>query len=315
MTFDSWDVGIHPEAYLAHHGIKGMKHGRNRYQTESGEWTEEGLERRRKREGFGERKAAKAEKKAAKQAAKTEKREARKKAVADAKAAYIEKMRQKNIKNLSDAELKAKIERVKMEQEYKELTKSPLLKTGEKFVADYFKNKNERAERAYNERQVRLSREHELKKLDKEVEKTKLQTEADKKKAEADKARADTDKLDIESGTRMKSLKNQHENNVNQAKRFRADYTIVGGIKKLVNKTLSGRGDAASDIYKGYGEAKAAYVRGKTDAKIAVKQNKILTKRNNKLDPYDEKATIRESGQDYWRKEEKGNKKKKGGGG
>lgn len=36
---------------LYHHGIKGQKHGVNRYQSADGTWTEEGLRRRRLREG------------------------------------------------------------------------------------------------------------------------------------------------------------------------------------------------------------------------------------------------------------------------
>lgn len=144
-TFDSWEVGICPdEDYLMHWGIPGMKHGRRRYQNEDGTWTPVGLAERRKREGFGEdKRAAKAQKKIAR----AEKHQARKAARAEARQARAEKKRLKSLKGLTDEELQKKINRVKMEQEYKELTKSPLLKSGERLVSsimEYKANKDQR---------------------------------------------------------------------------------------------------------------------------------------------------------------------------
>ena len=56
MSFDAWEASIRPSPdSLMHWGIPGMKHGRRRYQNEDGTWTRAGLEARRKREGFGER--------------------------------------------------------------------------------------------------------------------------------------------------------------------------------------------------------------------------------------------------------------------
>lgn len=45
---------MNQDSELYHFGIKKMKWGVNRYQTKNGQWTEEGLARRREREGFGE---------------------------------------------------------------------------------------------------------------------------------------------------------------------------------------------------------------------------------------------------------------------
>lgn len=146
MTFDAWEVEIGlSEDCLAHHGIPGMKHGRRRYQNEDGTWTEVGLAERRKREGFGERRAER-------KAARAERRSARKEARRKAFRQFAEKRRQNSIKNLSDEELQARINRLKMEKEYKELNKNPAVEAGMKLVSNYFKAKEEklaREERRY----------------------------------------------------------------------------------------------------------------------------------------------------------------------
>ena len=138
MTFDAWETGIRPSSNtLIHWGIPGMKHGRRRYQNEDGTWTEAGLAARRKREGFGEKKEARREHKAA-----------RKEARAQARAANVEARRKRNVKNLTDDELKARIKRLELEQEYRELNKSPLLKTGEQLVGKYLDYKGNQQQRA-----------------------------------------------------------------------------------------------------------------------------------------------------------------------
>ena len=64
MTFDEWEKEFSPpESYLMHFRTKGSKNGVRKYQNPDGSWTELGLQERRKREGFGERRI---ERKAAK---------------------------------------------------------------------------------------------------------------------------------------------------------------------------------------------------------------------------------------------------------
>lgn len=154
MSFDAWETGLHSTGdYLMHWGIRGMKHGRRRYQNEDGTWTEAGLEARRKREGFGERRAAK-------KAAKAERKQARKAARSEARAALMEKRRKNNLKNLTDEELQARIDRLKMEREYKDLKRSPIVETGMKLVDKYIGYKNDREQRAMdlNKQKIEMMR-------------------------------------------------------------------------------------------------------------------------------------------------------------
>lgn len=333
-TFDNWEVAVHPpEDYLMHFRTPGSKNGVRRFQTKSGEWTPLGLKERREREGWGDgnskavRKAEKEARKATKQARKTEKAvakaekaESRRNAKIASKTARAEKKRLSSIKTLTNQELEEKIRHLKLEAEYKELSRSPLVKTGEQLITGYFKNKAEKAERAYMEKKEKLSREHELAKMKEQTAQKKLDAESAKERAEADKARAEadakraeTDKVDIEKGTRMKSLKNEAKNLKLQGKRYHSDYTIIGGIRKKINTMARATGDANAEAIRGYGEARAAKRRGVTDARIAKKQNKILTRRNRKLRPGEERAAIRDSGQDYWSNQSgnQNNKKKK----
>ena len=201
--FDDWEG-----QYLAHFRTKGSKNGVRRYQTESGEWTPLGLRERAKREGWGseERKARRAENRAAR----AEKRAAASAARKERIAAYKEERRKNNPKTMTDAELRAKIERAQLEKEYREITKSPARQLGEKLISGYFNYRDKREER----RESRDARTYEMMKMKeqtKQAEIRKAETEArskaDTARAEADKAKAATDRLDIEQGTRMKQLK------------------------------------------------------------------------------------------------------------
>ena len=89
--------------YLYHHGIKGQKWGVRRYQNKDGSLTNAG----RKRQIKIENKAQKKERKAA----------------------------AKNRRTLSDADLKKRIERIKMEKQLKDLTAEDL-SPGKKAVSD-----------------------------------------------------------------------------------------------------------------------------------------------------------------------------------
>lgn len=150
-TFDGWETRLYGDAMvsppcreLMHFRTKGSKNGVRRYQTESGEWTPLGLKERKAREGWGQ---SRAERKAAKLSRKVERREARKERRAAAKEALNEKRRKRSVKGLTDDELKAKIERLKLEREYKELNKNPAVEAGAKLVKAYFDAKDAKLKR------------------------------------------------------------------------------------------------------------------------------------------------------------------------
>lgn len=79
-----YETYVSPASELYHFGIPGMMWGRKRYQLGDGTWTEEGLERRRAREGFGGGRQV------------------------------------TSISDLTDEELKGVIARLKLENEYKQ---------------------------------------------------------------------------------------------------------------------------------------------------------------------------------------------------
>lgn len=225
-TFDGWEtrlygdaMGSPPGGELMHFRTKGSKNGVRRYQTESGEWTPLGLKERKAREGWGE---SKAERRAAKLKRKSEKREARRARVAAAKEAAIKKKASKDVKNLSDSELQQRINRIKKENEYKELTKNPVLKTGEKLVNYYLDYKQKRLDR-------------DLKVADSIVK----QQEARTKQYQAKTARinARTDRWDtIMRGKKHMAAKKA----LIEAK---AENTIGGALRKNANKILRKQGD------------------------------------------------------------------------
>lgn len=225
-TFDGWETRLYGDAMvsppcreLMHFRTKGSKNGVRRYQTESGEWTPLGLKERKAREGWGQ---SKAERKSAKLQAKKERREVRKERRAAAKAAYIQKRASKNIKNLSDDELQKRINRVKKEIEYKELTKNPLLKAGEKLVTGYFENKD--------------------RKLDRDMKRAELivrQQEARQKtlasKAALSQARGNI----IDNIMRGSKYKTAQTNLINA----KADKTIRGALRKAASKVIEKEGN------------------------------------------------------------------------
>lgn len=269
-TFDGWDAPLYGYSLpngqdtLAHYRTKGSKNGVRRYQTESGEWTPLGLRLRKAREGWGE---GRAERKAAKQAARSERKAERAKRIAD----YKEQRRKSNPKNMTDEELRAKIERAKLEQEYREISKSPARVAGEKLIGVYLKSKAER-ERRREDKENKTYEMLKLKEQTKQAEIRKAETEArakaDEAKAGADKARAETDRLDIEKGTRMKQLKLD-------TKRANATLTIRGGIKRMVNTMLTARGDR-----------KAATKQGRSFVNDVFRNRRKVDKYNRNLDPW-----------------------------
>ena len=201
--FDGWEARLYGDAMalpgdeLMHFRTKGSKNGVRRYQEPDGTWTPLGLRLRKAREGWGEtraeRKLAKAKAKTArikaKEAVKTKILKEKEKIKAEkvkAKAAkgktkwqsIAEKRRNSPIRKLTDEELKKKIERAKMEQEYKELTKSPVLKTGEKALMYILEQKAKKADRKAEQEKRKL----ELARISGEVTKAK----EGRKKAEAE---------------------------------------------------------------------------------------------------------------------------------
>lgn len=187
-TFDGWDIRTNGCAeifgcaqtsgqdYLAHFRTKGSKNGVRRYQTESGEWTPLGLRERRIREGFGEGLNGKA--------GRGESRGQRKGTSSKSSArpgmlsALMERRRKNSVKNLSDAELKKRIERLKMEKEYRDLNKNPTLEAAGKLVGRYMdakKAKDEQRERQYKMETERLKAMGELTKAKAENQQAKTE--------------------------------------------------------------------------------------------------------------------------------------------
>lgn len=211
MTFDAWETGIRPSNdCLMHWGIPGMKHGRRRYQNEDGTWTEAGLAARRKREGFGERRAAK--------------KEARK----AARAERIEKRRANNVKYMSDEEIQKRIARMKLEKEYKDMKRSPVIEKGIELVGKYLSykaKKDEKQERRYNMETNRINALANLKRAKSE----KQRAIADEKRAIADAKRAKSDIIDnLTFGKGRKDAKR----NLIDAKERAKENTVFGILKK-----------------------------------------------------------------------------------
>lgn len=242
-TFDGWDAPLYGYSLpngqdtLAHFRTKGSKNGVRRYQNEDGTWTPLGLRERKAREGWGDgdRKTRRAEKRLAK----AERRQARRDARDQRIAAYKEKKRQNSLKGLSDEELRQRISRLKMEQEYKELSKSPVLKTGEKLVSSILEYRSKKEQRDIE----RTKQAIELERI--KTERTKALSEAKVARSEAEKSRNELKKAKTKSAIDQAAA--NLVNQKTQSKRFVADNTIRGGLKKRVNAWLSS----------GYAERKA----------------------------------------------------------
>ena len=244
-----------PGDALAHFRTKGSKNGVRRYQQPDGTWTPLGLRLRKAREGWGERRKEKRkerkekrrqkdkvqlekakkvlaehkdenERYKAKLAAKTKAFKAKEKAKADRIIKRIDRREElkkrfaeRNLKNLSDEELRKRIERVKMEKEYKELTKSPALAVGEKMLKSYLESRKAKRERA--EKKAKM-------------EKDMIEAKAKLATAEADKAfakkRGNIAARKISAKADLKAQKNKER-----------DKTIRGAISKAINRSIDKR--------------------------------------------------------------------------
>ena len=231
-SFDSWEAIIRPSNdCLMHHGIKGMKHGRRRYQNEDGTWTETGLAERRKREGFGER------------------RKARKEARKAARAERVAKRRANNPKYMSDEELQKRIAHLKLVNEYKDLNRSELAKQGAKLVNDYLEYRKAKEERVSKLNQQKIDLERIRSETVKATERTK------QAKSEAKKALEDRKKMqaDVRGG-----LAKERKKDLLGKKIDYKNYTIRGGIARRINMYLtSGKAKQYDTIRKAAAESAA----------------------------------------------------------
>lgn len=211
--------------HLNHFRTKGSKNGVRRYQNEDGSWTPLGLKERRAREGFGERRAARKEARAQRRAA--------------AKAYIAEQKRLRDPKRMTDAELRKSIERKKLEQEYRELNRSPLLKTAQGMLENYAKSKAEKELR--------------------EIEKYKLETDRikavkDVKAMDVAKIEAKTAEIETKKGTNYLNAKKAYINAKNGTDRMAAKKdlkaeknkeranTVRGAVSKLVHDVIAKEG-------------------------------------------------------------------------
>lgn len=245
--FDSWEAVIRPpEDYLMHWGIKGMKHGRNRYQNPDGTWTEEGLERRRQREGFGE---SRKERKLAKKVAKAEKQEARKIARAEAKAERAEIQRKKKLSGLTDEEMEAKLKRARMEQEYREITKKgSVLEAGSKLIGKYLDYQTAKKQQVLEANRQKLEMER-LKTQQIQAKNATAQAKynvktSKHKAAEAKESRKEK-QADVKGG-----LKIQRKKDLKQTKLNYRNTTTRGAIGNWLNARAKGAGEASGEYKK-----------------------------------------------------------------
>ena len=247
MSFDAWEASIRPSSdSLMHWGIPGMKHGRRRYQNEDGTWTRAGLEARRKREGFGER------------------RKERKAARKEARAERLAKKRANNVKYMSDEEIQRRIDRLKLEKEYKDLKRNPMIDQGAKLISKYLEYKakrDETAERRYNMETNRINAQANLKRAKSE----KRRAIADEKRAIADKKRAKSDIIDnLTFGKGRKDAKR----NLIDAKERAKENTVFGILKK--NWKKASEAESNDRLYK-----KNEYFRKETDERRSNDRLKI----------------------------------------
>ena len=231
-TFDGWETQFYGDCLsygqdsLMHFRTKGSKNGVRRYQNPDGTWTDLGLKERRAREGFGTRIKKKINK-AMKQ------RRVAKAAARSARAERIEKfkerLRKNNPKNLSDAELKAGIERLKMEKEYRELNKNPLVETGQKLVEGYLKAKNDKLERQERRNKMIIQN----KQAEAELRKAKSQI----KRAKADKRQATAQIVDtiLYGKGKLEAKKAWHETKTKS--------TVRGAIRQTAHDIVSKSGN------------------------------------------------------------------------
>lgn len=271
-TFDGWEEQLYghrlpngPDT-LCHFRTKGSKNGVRRYQLEDGTWTPLGLRERKAREGWGDRE---------------KRREAKRQAKAERKAqrsarieAYMKERRKVNPKYMTEEELQKRINHLKMEQEYRELAKSPLLKAGEALVKAYFEAKDKKIAREEKKAQMENNR---------------LNAEANLTKAKAQNAEARNEFISQITGASRKKAKAE----LKKAKNEERKNTVRGGIsaslgniiRKVGNRTVKGMSDTAL-ASRGKAKVKTLFekIRDKSDEQI-IDMAKRMRKERNRDNP------------------------------
>ena len=316
-TFDAWEAMIRPpEDYLMHFRTKGSKNGVRRYQNPDGSWTEAGLAERRKREGWGdsesrkEKKAQKRVEKAEKALARSERHQARKEAREQRQFERSEQRRKRTLKGLTDEEMKAKLERAKMEAEYRNLTKrTGMIEKGAELVGKYLDYKDKKDQRTIDMNRVKVDMERAKADIIKAKEGTKrTRAEADKAKQERLKTKAD-----VKGG-----LKLERKKGLIDAKREYKNYTIRGGIAKRINMLLtSGKAKQYESERKAKGDVEAAKIRsdGTRDLKNrqkSQKQTDSKPERDRQNEAYKQEKKRQDANRKAYEKERKRLRKKFG---
>ena len=276
MTFDSWEVLIRPpEDCLEHHGIRGMKHGRRRYQNEDGTWTDEGLAARKKREGWGDKKERKLQKKIDK----AERHQAKKAAKEERRQAIAEQRRKRKLSGLTDEEMKAKLERAKMEAEYRDLTRRhTAMETGAKLIGKYLDYRDAKEKNAIEANKQKLEMER-LKTQRVQAEKTAEQAKEKARQAKYESKKAKQDRkakeADVQGG-----LKLERKANLKKQKMEYKNYTIRGGIAKRINMFLtSGKAKEYEAVRKARGDVESSRI--KSDGARDLKNRRAAQERED----------------------------------
>ena len=271
-TFDGWDT---PQNSLMHFRTKGSKNGVRRFQNEDGTWTPLGLRERKAREGWGDDGASRKERKAQRQLARAERHQARRQARAEAREAAAERRRKNSLKGLTDAELQQKINRLKMEQEYKELSKSPLLKTGEKLVTSIleYQGKKEQREIDRNKQKIEMER----------IKADKLKATESTKRAREERLKAAEDRKKMEKDVEGGLAKTRQAELLGKKMEYK-NYTVRGGIARRINMALtSGKAKQYEAQRKALGDARANEIRAESARSLKNQQRKWT---QQDLEPY-----------------------------
>lgn len=297
-TFEGWnqryygDAMVLPGDALAHFRTRGSKNGVRKYQLPNGTWTPLGLRLRKAREGWGETRAERRLARAKAKTARVKAREAtqtkilkekekvraeKEKARSErqkARLARKEERRKNSLSKMTDAELQKKLERVKMEQEYKELTKNPVLKTGEKLFTALADARAKRFEREAARAKMNL----EAARVEADIVKAKQSTK--RAQAEAKKAMHEQNKMRED---RKAGLKKERKATLLKAKTDWRAGTLLGGIKRRINDQLTA---GVKETYKNrrmkLGEDRVNYIlKGRKDRRED-KERKALEKAEEK---------------------------------